>query len=114
MSAGVRIRKKPVTITAERYGHRETGQWHDACLALLVAFVKDKDVSDLTHDDSDDILRPVSYYDPDDGKYDLEVYDRLHDTWVKVFLGQWVLRGVEGELYPCDHDVLLRTYDFVE
>lgn len=25
--------------------------------------------------------------------------------------GDWVIRGVEGELYPCTHSVFIATYD---
>lgn len=42
-----------------------------------------------------------------------QVYDVLHDTWVNVYPGQWVLKGVQGEFYPCDNDVLHSTYDDV-
>lgn len=43
-----------------------------------------------------------------------EVYDELHDTWIGVKTGQWVLRGVKGEFYPCDADVLVETYEWVD
>lgn len=26
--------------------------------------------------------------------------------------GAWVIKGVKGEFYPCEHDVLEETYDF--
>lgn len=29
------------------------------------------------------------------------VYDYLHETWVGVKTGQWVMLGSEGEFYPC-------------
>lgn len=32
------------------------------------------------------------------------VYDFLHETWVGVKDGQWIMRGTEGELYPCEDD----------
>lgn len=32
------------------------------------------------------------------------VWDRLHSTWVRVYAGQWVLRGTAGEYYPCEDD----------
>lgn len=32
------------------------------------------------------------------------VYDVLHETWVGVKRGQWVIRGTKGEMYPCDDD----------
>lgn len=41
---------------------------------------------------------------------DAAVYDYLHQTWVGVSIGQWVIRGVKGEFYPCDPEVLADTY----
>lgn len=38
------------------------------------------------------------------------VYDRLHDSWINVFPGQWVVKGVQGEFYPIDEAVLDQTY----
>ncbi len=38
------------------------------------------------------------------------VFDRLHSTWVLVFTGQWVIKGVQGEFYPCADDVFKVTY----
>jgi len=42
-----------------------------------------------------------------------QVFDVLHDTWVKVAVGQWVIKGVKGEFYPCDDEVLQATYEEV-
>jgi len=42
-----------------------------------------------------------------------QVYDVLHSTWVGVETGQWVIKGVKGEHYPCDADVLAETYEEV-
>lgn len=42
-----------------------------------------------------------------------EVYDKLHNTWIRVWNHQWVVCGVEGEFYPIDEDVLVKTYDLV-
>lgn len=42
------------------------------------------------------------------------VYDVLHDTWVGVKDGQWIIRGVRGEMYPCADDVFRGTYEPVE
>jgi hypothetical protein len=44
----------------------------------------------------------------------LSVYDYLHDTWVKFELGDWIIRGIKGELYPCKPDVFAATYDEVQ
>jgi hypothetical protein len=39
-----------------------------------------------------------------------EVWDKLHETWVGVKVGQWIIKGVDGEFYPCDPDVFEKTY----
>lgn len=47
----------------------------------------------------------------DDPECTAEVFDDLHSTWVGVKTGQWVLRGVKREFYPCDPEVLAETYE---
>jgi hypothetical protein len=47
----------------------------------------------------------------DDPEATAQVYDKLHSTWVLVFTGQWIVRGVKGEYYPCAHEVLSETAD---
>ena len=49
----------------------------------------------------------------DDPDATAQVFDRLHSTWVLVFTGQWVIRGVQGEFYPIAADVLAETYEGV-
>lgn len=39
------------------------------------------------------------------------VYDRLHDTWVEFEYNDWIIKGVQGEFYPCKPDVFEATYD---
>lgn len=45
------------------------------------------------------------------GDITAEVKDVLHDTWVGVKDGQWIIRGVQGEFYPCDDVVFQATYE---
>ena len=40
----------------------------------------------------------------------IEVFDKLHDSWIKVYNGQWLIRGTKGEYYPCDHEVFIEKY----
>ncbi|MFE3452395.1 hypothetical protein ACFXJ8_26075 [Nonomuraea sp. NPDC059194] len=39
------------------------------------------------------------------------IMDTLHNTWVRVYDGQWVVKGVKGEFYPIAPDVLAETYE---
>ena len=33
---------------------------------------------------------------------------------MRADLGDWIIRGVKGELYPCKPDIFTATYDLVE
>jgi hypothetical protein len=56
-------------------------------------------------------LDPEDRENSDDPDATAQVFDRLHSTWVLVFTGQWIVRGVKGELYPIADDVLAETYE---
>jgi hypothetical protein len=43
-----------------------------------------------------------------------EVFDFLHNTWVGVSSEDWIIKGVQGEFYPCNPDVFTDTYEAVE
>lgn len=41
-----------------------------------------------------------------------EVYDELHETWVGVKDGDYIIKGIKGEFYP--HDAALFPQAYVE
>ncbi len=64
--------------------------------------------------DADQLLPP---HLPDGVELHIEgyqVYDRLHNTWINLDVGDWVITGVQGEKYPIKPDVLAATYEPVE
>lgn len=36
------------------------------------------------------------------------------EGWMKANKGDWVIKGVNGELYPCKPDIFEKTYERVE
>lgn len=50
----------------------------------------------------------------DDVEEEFYVYDRLHDTWVQFFWGDYVIKGIKGEFYPHNGALFLQAYDSVE
>lgn len=48
--------------------------------------------------------------DPATGRCDYVLIDTLEGT-MRADPGDWVIRGVAGEFYPCKPDVFARTYD---
>jgi hypothetical protein len=87
-----RYRKKPVVVEAVRW----MGDNEDELL-------------DFTG------YRVFNTIAPEDREGDVErtaeVWDDLHNTWVAVYTGQWVIKGVKGEFYPCADDVFEATYE---
>ena len=33
---------------------------------------------------------------------------------MKASIGDWIIRGIKGELYPCKNDIFIATYELVE
>lgn len=87
-------RKKPVVISAI--------QWTGGNVAELIGYCGNKF---MTVDEADR---------GDDPKQTAAIFDDLHNTWIHVYNGQWIIRGVQGELYPCADDVFTATYEAVE
>jgi hypothetical protein len=95
--AVIKYRKKPVVIEAIK--------WTGDNAAEIKAFVGCRD------NDESRFLTPAEIT----GAWEhAHVYDELHDTWVAVYPGQFVIKGVRGEFYPIAADVLADTYERVE
>lgn len=89
----MRVRKKAVEV--------EAVQWTGANLADVVLFA---DAYFFALDEAD---RATC----DDPEATAQVYDKLHSTWVLVQAGDWIIRGIQGEFYPCRADVFEATYE---
>lgn len=89
----VRIRKKPVVV--------EAVQWTGDNVGELVNFTQLNFVALCDEDRANS----------EDPEATAEVFDCLHSTWVLVYTGQWIIRGVKGEFYPIADDVMAETYD---
>lgn len=50
------------------------------------------------------------YGEPD---YTAEVWDYKHSRWIPLRTGDRVMKGIDGECYPCAGDVFVRTYDVI-
>lgn len=88
-----RYRKKPVVIEAVR--------WTGANFRVLYEFTnKNFDVLDVEDRD-------------EDPEATAQVFDELHSTWVLVYDGDYVIKGIKGEFYPCREEVFEATYEAV-
>lgn len=39
------------------------------------------------------------------------VWNTVDRQWLEIPTGFWIIRGVEGELYPCDPNIFKQTYE---
>lgn len=100
MKKPVSIRTKPVTIEAIR--------WTGDNLEAVQAFVGK---ARQCPDDMQALNREG--FTGQDIEH-MSVWDYLHQAWIPVFVGQWVLRGLEGEFYPCAESTLWAKYERVD
>lgn len=86
----MKVRKRPVVVEAVKYlggtTYAETPDW-------LVEACKDGTIY-LT-----------------DGDF---LYARTLEGDHRVSPGDYIIRGVHGEIYPCKPDIFAKTYDIVE
>lgn len=45
--------------------------------------------------------------------FEAEVYDELHETWVGVRDGDWIIKNMKGEFYPYDNEVFRARYEAI-
>lgn len=90
----VEYRKKPIVVS--------TIQWTGDNEAELIEFTGNKFQA----------LEPETR--TEDPEMTGSVFDDLHSTWVGVYTGQHIVRGVKGEFYPIAEEVLAETYEPAE
>lgn len=102
----VRARKKPVVIEAIRFSYDnadEIKEWtsiEDTC-----SFNWGYEEVDVVDGFGELIVNIDNLWG--------QVYDNLHDTWINVYPGQWIIKGIQGEFYPCANDVFEDTYEVI-
>jgi hypothetical protein len=86
-----KYRKKPVVIEAIQYlGEENISKLHDW-------FEESSSSRELI-------------YNPDDNEY----YIKTLEGNMKVNKGDYIIKGVKGEYYPCKPDIFKQTYEKVE
>lgn len=48
--------------------------------------------------------------DPEDGQFKLTTLEGV----MTVSVGDWIIRGIKGEYYPCKDDIFIATYEEVQ
>lgn len=82
------FRKRPVVVEAFQLGLDKPPPWYYAALA-------DHRVEGLQHTDA-------------------YVYLKTNHGYVRAEKGDWIIKQVDGEVYPCKHAVFLSLYEEVK
>ncbi len=111
-----KFRKKPLVVDAIRYGKDEDGRWYPGCVQRVAGFMLNMSPdATITQATVGSVLEPEELWDPENGHADLLLWDGVaHNEWLPLALGDWVVRGVKGEHYPCKPDIFKETYEPVE
>lgn len=43
-----------------------------------------------------------------------DIYIQTLEGEMRASVGDWIIKGVKGEFYPCKNDIFEATYDFAE
>lgn len=78
----MKYRKKPIVIEAMQYLREENIGW---CMDFC----------------------PVMKYCPEDNEYDIETLEGR----MRLTKGDYIIKGVDGEFYPCKPNIFDKTYE---
>jgi len=89
----MKFRKKPVVVEAVQFLPNKDST--DAILALAVQGTRTVDIHV-------------------DAQNNYTMFIKTLEGKMEASIGDWIIKGVSGELYPCKPDIFLKTYEVVE
>lgn len=95
----MKFRKKPVVIEAIQFNSSESAR-------RIVEWSAGAAKADTE-------IRNCSAENPDGFDYPCLRIDTLEGTHT-ASVGDWIIKGIKGELYPCKPDIFAATYEEVE
>lgn len=97
----MRYRKKPVVIEARRFeANNEVGSPHMDALVEWMNSCSPQEFSRL--------LGKIAWHDR------TAIYIRTFEGIMTASCGDWIIRGVKGEFYPCTPDVFDASYEEID
>lgn len=91
-----KFRKKPVEVEAIRW----TGGYYESVVLFCGQNWGRADACG------------IKWQPEPDGEF-VVVYNAIDQQWLCVPVGFWIVRGIKGELYPCEDEIFQATYDAV-
>lgn len=91
-----RFRKRPIVIDAYQWNGGPTDELSRFCGANWARAE----------------AKGLAWSGPEDGER-VVIWAAPEHSWVCCPKGHWIIRGIDGENYPCDPSVFARTYEAV-
>ncbi|MCR4367800.1 MULTISPECIES: hypothetical protein [Bacillus amyloliquefaciens group] len=85
-----KYRKKPIEVEAFQFGYEPIPKWFK------------------------DVCKLFGYTTYSDEQYIDTLLIHYPKNSVKIYRGEYVIKGIEGEVYSCKPDIFKKTYDVVE
>lgn len=96
----MKYRKKPVVIDAIQY-QEVNGEDN---LGEIIDFVADAGATPTGMVDATKVATQPG----------IRIFNTEEQQWINCPPGHWVIKGVNGEFYPCSDDVFRQTYEEAE
>jgi hypothetical protein len=63
---------------------------------------------------AEDLDAMRAFADVAEGLFSNDLYIETEEGKMRASLGDWIIKGVNGEFYPCKPDIFDKTYEAVE
>lgn len=87
----MRYRKRPVVVDAMLWMGGDYSELSEFCGRNWAR----ADTQEMSYDDPEKVV----------------VWNTASGQWLQVPVGQWIIRGTEGELYPCKASIFDENYE---
>lgn len=111
-----KYRKKPVVIEAVKWNgfSNNLGLTDRDPLDPAANYDKPDWLPPVKGELADRGLSLLKVQDGDVWRFQEELYIGTLEGPLRVSVGDWIIRGVKGEIYPCKPDIFEQTYEGVE
>ena len=101
--------KKPLVVEVIRYGHPVTGIFEPHSVPNIARFILGMDAESWIGEST--IAQVTQPNERWNDHYGISIWDENgHQSWLPLELGDYVIRGVKGEVYPCKYDIFQETF----
>ena len=89
-----KFKKKPVVIEAVQFTNNNTNT-NSENIQFITDWINSEKENTANHDNTNIFIQTL-------------------EGIMKASVGDYIIRGVNGEFYPCKEDIFLKTYDVVK